>query len=120
MDLQGALIMAHCKSPNKPIKHCGTTRHTTLHGFVGEEAVVMPVNLAEVPSLHGFTWYWGHNLCSSHKGRPILKPKELLRHISVREPVVWSGTRKGQIRIGSSVPAPGDETHCTLSVVEQH
>ena len=50
----------------------------------------------------------------------MLRPRELLEHTSVMEPVVWSGTYIGQVRIGSSVLVPGGETGCTLWVVEQH
>ena len=50
----------------------------------------------------------------------MLRPRELLKHRSVREPVVWSGTRKSQVWIDSAVPAPGGKTDCTLWVVEQH
>ena len=33
----------------------GARRCQALHGFVGEEAVVIPVGLTEVPSLHWLT-----------------------------------------------------------------
>ena len=49
-----------------------------------------------------------------------VETKGILKHTSAREPVVWSCTRKSQVRIGSGVPAPGGETGCTLWVVEQH
>ena len=81
---------------------------------------MIPIILAEVPSLHWFTRYWGHEFSSSDELKSMLRPRELVEHTSIREPVVWSGTRKGQVQIGFCVPAPGDETDCTLWVVEQH
>ena len=60
------------------------------------------VSLAEVPSLHQVTRYWGHEFCRSDERRSILRLRELLKHTSVWEPVVWSGTRKVQVVIGSS------------------
>ena len=36
------------------------------------------------------------------------------RNLQAREPVVWSGTWKGQVQIGSSVPAPRSETGFTF------
>ena len=81
---------------------------------------MLPVSLAEVPSLHRFTRYWSHEFSSSDERGLILRLRELLKHTSVMEPVVWSGTCKGQVQIGSGVPVPGDEMGCTLWVVEQH
>ena len=75
---------------------------------------MIPVSLAEVPSLHQLTRYWGHEFCSSDEQGSMLRPREFLKHTSVKEPVVWSGTHKGQVQIGYGVPAPGDETDCTL------
>ena len=69
---------------------------------------MIPISLAEVPSLHRLTQYWGHEFCSSDGRRSILRLREFLKHTSVREPLVWSGTRKGQILIGSGIPAPQD------------
>ena len=43
----------------------GARRCLALCDFVGEEAVVIPISLAEVPSLHWFTRYWGQEFCSS-------------------------------------------------------
>ena len=80
---------------------------------------MIPVSLAEVPLLHWFTQYRGHEFCSNDEQGSMLRPRELLKHTYVREPVVWSGTRKGQVRISSSVPAPGSETGCTLWIIEQ-
>ena len=50
----------------------------------------------------------------------MLRQREILKHRSVREPVVLSGTHEGQVQIASVVPALGGETGCTLWVVEQH
>ena len=69
---------------------------------------MIPISLAEVPSLHRFTWYWGHEFCSSDERGSIFRLRELLKHTSVREPVVWSGIPKGLVQIGSGVPAPRD------------
>ena len=67
---------------------------------------MIPVSLVEVSLLHRFTQYWGHEFCSSDEQGSMLRPRKLLKHTSVREPVVWSGTRKGQVRIGSGVSHP--------------
>ena len=56
---------------------------------------MIPVSLAKIPSLDQFTRYWGHEFCSSSDERgSILRPWELLKHTSVRELVVWSGTQQ--------------------------
>ena len=81
---------------------------------------MIPVSLAEVPLLHWLTQYWGHEFCSIDEREPMLKLRELLKHTSVREPVDWSGTHKGQVLFSSSVSAPKGETGCTLWMVEQH
>ena len=81
---------------------------------------MIPISIAEVPSLHRFTRYWGHEFCSSDERESMLRLRELLKHTSVREPVVWSSTCKGQVQIGSGVPAPGGETGCTVWVMEQY
>ena len=81
---------------------------------------MIPVNLVEVPFLHRFTRYWGHEFCSTDERGSMLRVRELLKHTSVMKPVVWSGTRKGQVRIGSGIPALECETGCTLCVVEQY
>ena len=81
---------------------------------------MIPISLVEVQLLHWLTWYWGHKFCSSDEQESMLRPRELLKHTSVREPVVLSGTRKGLVRIGSSYPVPGGENGCTLWVVELH
>ena len=56
---------------------------------------MIPVSLAGVPSLHRFTWYWGHEFSKSDDQGLMLRLRELLKHTSVREPVVWSSIRKG-------------------------
>ena len=81
---------------------------------------MIPVSLVGVLSLRWSTRYWDHEFCSSDERWSMLRPRELLKHTSLREPVAWSGTRKGQVQIDSGVPAPGGETGCTLWVVEQH
>ena len=80
---------------------------------------MIPMSLAEVPSLHWLTRYWGHESCNSDEQKSMLRLRELLKNTYVREPVVWSSTRKGQVHIGSGVSAPGGETGCTLWVAEQ-
>ena len=70
---------------------------------------MISVSLVEGPSLHRLTQYWGHEFCSGDKRGSMLRPRELLKHTSVREPVVWSG-----------VPVPGGESDCTLWVMELH
>ena len=60
---------------------------------------MIPVSLEEVPSLHQFTHLvWGHKFCSSDERWLMLRTKEILKHTWVREPVVWSGTHKGQVQ----------------------
>ena len=76
------------------------------------------VSLTEVPSLHWLTRYWGHEIHSSDERGSMLRLRELLKHTSVRKFVVWSSTRKGQVRIGSGAPAPGGKTHCTIWILE--
>ena len=98
----------------------GARKCSALLGFIGEEAAVIPVSLAEVPLLHQLTRYWGHKFCSSDERGSMLRPRELVKHKSVRKPVVWSSTRKGQIRIDSGVLATRSETDCTLWIMEQH
>ena len=49
---------------------------------------MIPISLAEVPSFHRLTRYWGHEFRSSDKRESMLRPRELLKHTSVREPVV--------------------------------
>ena len=46
----------------------------------------------------------------------MVRQRELLKHISAREPVVWLALKKGQIEIGSFVPMSGGETGCTLGL----
>ena len=77
------------------------------------------LSLAKVPSLHWLSCYWCHEFCSSDERGSMLRLRELLKHTSVMKPVVWSSTHKGQVQIGSGVPAPGGETGCTLWIVEQ-
>ena len=62
------------------------------------------VSFAEVPSLHRLTRYWGQEFCNSGERGMMLRPRELLKHIFVRKPVVWSG----------------GETYYTLWMVEQY
>ena len=75
---------------------------------------MIPISLAEVPSLHWFTRFWGHKFCSIDERGLKMRFRELLKHTTVRELAVWSSTHKGQIWIGSRVPAPGGENDCTL------
>ena len=75
---------------------------------------MLPVSLAEVPSLHRFTQYWGHEFSSSDERGLMLRLRELLKHASIREPIILSSTCKSQVRIGSG------ETGCTPWVVVQH
>ena len=90
----------------------GARRCYAMCGFIGKEAIVIPVSLAEVPSLYQLTQYWGYEFCSNDERWLMLRPMELLKHKSVQDPVVWLGTRKGQVRIGSS--------DCTVWIVEEH
>ena len=82
--------------------------------LISEDAIVILVNFAEVTLLHWFTRYWSHEFCSNDERRSMLRPRELFKHTSVREPVVWSSTHKGQVQMYSSIPEPGGETGCTL------
>ena len=81
---------------------------------------MISVSLVKVPSIHWLTPYWSHEFCSSDERGLMLRPRELLKHTSVREPVVWSSTHKGQVRIGSGVPGPRGGIGCILWTVEQH
>ena len=81
---------------------------------------MIPISLVEVSLLHRLTWYWGHEFWSSDEQRSMLRPREVIKHTSVREPVVWSSNHKGQVQIGSGVPEPGGETDSILWVMEQH
>ena len=50
---------------------------------------MIQVSLVEVSLLHQFTWYWDHEFCSSDERGSILRPREILKHTSLREPVIW-------------------------------
>jgi len=98
---------------------CFIRRWQSVNGFTCEKAKVLPISLAEIPTLQRIAGGRYFELRWRYEGGSVLWPRELSQNTSVRQLVVLANTCKSQVRVGADVPSVRGETICSLWVVQQ-